>query len=71
MKESSKVIGTDMGTERLCVFCGEYWPLDDEFWNKRGNGYHSYCKACMTERKAELRSGSARKIRSRIKRQFN
>ena len=61
MKEASKIINTDLGPERLCVLCSEYWPLDDEFWNRRGKGCHSYCKACMTKRKAELRSGAPRR----------
>jgi len=22
----------ELGTEKLCSVCGEWWPLDDEFW---------------------------------------
>lgn len=22
----------ELGTERLCRVCGEWWPLDDDFW---------------------------------------
>jgi len=22
----------ELGTEKLCNICGEWWPLDEEFW---------------------------------------
>lgn len=27
-----RYIETELGTERLCKHCQEYWPADDEFW---------------------------------------
>jgi len=47
------IIRTELGLEKQCARCNEFWPLD--FYNRRGNGLHSYCKACMTERRRELR----------------
>lgn len=49
-------------TERRCVRCGEWWPADEEFFYRLSDGrLHSYCKACCTERKAELRRGAPRR----------
>lgn len=51
-----KFIETELGTEKLCIECQEYWPLDNEFWftyrnkpNKNGErstGYEAACKCC-------------------------
>lgn len=50
-----KLIETELGTERLCIHCGEYWPLDSEFWysrkskskkNPEARCYESACKCC-------------------------
>ncbi len=51
-----KFIETELGTEKLCIECQEYWPLDNEFWftyrnkpNKKGErtiGYEAACKCC-------------------------
>lgn len=27
-----KYIETELGKEKLCKHCGEYWPIDSEFW---------------------------------------
>jgi len=52
-----------IGPEKRCALCGEFWPLDKEFFNRKGERYwHSYCRSCMTERRRELRKGAARKI---------
>lgn len=65
MREAAKLRRGEMGLERLCVFCGEYWPIDDEFWFVLTDGrLHSYCKACCTQRRGELRNGGRRKIQS-------
>jgi hypothetical protein len=46
----------ELGLERLCVKCKDYWPLDDEFWFVLTDGrLHSYCKACCTQRRRELK----------------
>lgn len=47
-------IYTELGTERLCSTCGEFYPFDEEFFNKNGirNGrqqWTSKCKACFSE----------------------
>lgn len=53
------------GPERRCVRCGEYWPADTEFFYRRGDGLHSWCKACCTERTGELREGAPRLVARR------
>lgn len=63
LHEKDKLITTELGIERLCVLCCEYWPLDPEFFYKRGNGFHSYCKSCVTQRCHELRHGAVRKCK--------
>ena len=30
--QPSRYIETELGKEKLCIECNEYWPLDDEFW---------------------------------------
>ena len=47
---------TELGLERKCSRCQEFWPCDDEFFHASGNGFHSYCKACVSERCYELRN---------------
>jgi len=59
MKEKDKWIQTELGWERWCIRCEDYWPPD--FFNRKGDGLHSYCRACMTERKRELRADAQRK----------
>lgn len=49
---------TEIGTERQCNGCGEWWPLDKEFYhrNYRGiGGFLGTCRACFAERRG--RSG--------------
>lgn len=51
-----KFIETELGTEKLCIQCQEYWPLDSEFWfqykgkpKKDGSKticYEAACKSC-------------------------
>lgn len=45
---------TELGIERRCARCREFWPADDpEFWQritKRGRpAWHAYCRACLSE----------------------
>ena len=50
----SKVVRktTDLGTERLCKRCGEFWPEDDTFWFYDKHGWvMTPCRACWSERK--------------------
>ena len=35
MNQKPKLIETELGTEKLCIHCGEYYPLDDEFFHHR------------------------------------
>ncbi len=55
-----KKILTELGLEILCCKCNEYWPASIEFFYRKGGGWHSYCKACYSERLKELRNGAAR-----------
>jgi hypothetical protein len=58
---------TELGEEKKCAWCHDYWPLTDEFWHKRGDGFHSYCRACVSERSRELRNGAQRKTKRRTR----
>ena len=58
-----RFVRTELGIEKLCARCKEYWPLD--FYHRCGDGTHSYCKACVTERCYELRHGAVRLIAPR------
>jgi hypothetical protein len=35
--------------EKRCTKCGEYWPADLEFFSRKQNGLHSWCRACLRE----------------------
>jgi hypothetical protein len=45
-------IETELGTERLCRGCGEFWPdVDPEFWFlDRFGRVLGRCRACWSER---------------------
>ena len=54
-----KYIETELGKEKLCIECQEYWPLDEEFWWTRKNKsikdpngvrYEAACKCCYNVR---------------------
>lgn len=55
-EKPEKFIDTDLGIEKYCPHCDEYWPLDDAFWWPRGTSkkggqlWSSVCKACYDER---------------------
>ncbi len=45
---------TELGTERRCNACREWWPLDGEFFYRQPNGFRGFqgiCKACKAERR--------------------
>ena len=45
---------TELGTERRCNACGEWWPLDGEFFYRHPRGHGGFmgmCKACRAERR--------------------
>lgn len=49
------IIVTELGTERLCRGCGEFWPVDEEFWYFTTDRYGKSrvmgrCRACWSER---------------------
>lgn len=55
LAKKPKYIETELGREKLCIHCNEYWPLDDEFFfsgkRKLVNGtyakqYEATCKCC-------------------------
>lgn len=47
-------INTELGTEKRCTHCNEYFPFDEEFFYKNGfrNGVQQWtarCRACYIE----------------------
>lgn len=45
---------TELGLEKRCCMCHEFWPVDDEFFYIKKSGPdagepHSHCKACYLE----------------------
>ena len=55
------VAETELGVERQCNSCLEWWPLDAEFFYRQPNGFLGFqgmCKACRGERRG--RSGGSR-----------
>jgi hypothetical protein len=43
---------TDLGLEKLCSRCDEYYPADTEFWYYQPSsrqGLNNYCHACYRE----------------------
>ena len=48
----------ELGTEKYCNGCGEWWPLDDEFYyhypptSRYAGRFQSMCRACLVERQA-------------------
>lgn len=48
---------TELGEERQCRCCGEWWPHDAEFFGSDGHGgRNSWCLACIAEQKAISRA---------------
>lgn len=42
----------ELGLQKRCGRCKEYYPADREFFHHQGKGIgglHSYCKACVAE----------------------
>lgn len=51
VKLNKNEIITELGIEKKCLKCGEYWPSDEEFFNKNKKGRRgigSYCIDCNT-----------------------
>lgn len=48
------LMNTELGTERRCNSCGEFWPLDGEFYHRNPKGIGGFlgtCRACFAERR--------------------
>ncbi|MDM8181279.1 hypothetical protein [Marinobacter salarius] len=56
-----KTKDTELGTERRCTRCGEYWPDDAEFFYTKKGKTQQPCKACY----AHLPSRVARRAGAR------
>ena len=55
------VIFTEIGREKSCASCGEFWPADSEFYlsdYKRSDGLSSWCKGCLLASKRKQREKS-------------
>lgn len=52
-----------LGTMKSCSKCGEWWPLDEEFYyrNRTCNKFYSECRACYREWDAKRRVRTGRK----------
>ncbi len=51
--QSNKIRVTDLGTEKLCTSCNEWWPADTDFFHAQPSGVGGLfycCKACYFER---------------------
>ena len=47
-----QTITTELGLEKRCTKCGEYYPADTEFFYHQNRGplyLHSWCRACCSE----------------------
>ena len=71
--QKPKYIETELGREKLCIECGEYWPLDDEFWFHRNakllsgatsKRYEAACKCCYNIRYRPQRIKGTNHIKS-------
>ena len=58
VEEKPRYIETELGKEKLCKHCGDYWPVDGDFWfmNNRklkdgtiSSRPDSACKACYSK----------------------
>lgn len=58
--QSGQYIAGSTGIEKRCPKCGDYWPIDTEFWfthTSTADGLHTWCKACYLERRYPARYG--------------
>ena len=53
--QKPRLIETELGAEKICICCKEYWPLDDEFFyhrmrpkadGSRSKQWEAVCKSC-------------------------
>lgn len=63
MKRKAAVVPeeVELGPQRRCTRCGDYWPADPEFFYTRRHGteLHSWCRACWGEWHRERRAALA------------
>ena len=66
MNNRAITIESELGMEKRCVACEQYWPADLEFYSssKSVDGLAPRCRACVAERfrgsiNAHLRAGHA------------
>jgi hypothetical protein len=52
----SRYRDTDLGREARCSKCGEWWPVDSEFYYFLRGAPHSWCKACYLDDRHAKRS---------------
>jgi hypothetical protein len=45
----------ELGAQRLCTDCHEWWPDTDEFFGRCGRGQYRQCRACRKEERTGLR----------------
>ena len=46
-------IHSDAGPEKCCLACGEYWPMDTDFYERAAlsrDGLSMRCRACIKEK---------------------
>jgi len=53
--ETGRLLQTELGLEKRCGKCGEYWPFDNEFFYSQ----KSHCIACFAVWRDEKRGISA------------
>lgn len=77
--EVPKKIFTELGAEKFCKHCQEYWPMDEEFFywqwttsKKTGERYKQFgsvCKACYDvyyNRRSNRKVGKIRSFHEKI-----
>ncbi len=57
---------TEVGQERFCPSCAEWWPADKEFFWATKGVLSKTCKACSKEKAAKAPSVIARKAAKRV-----
>jgi|GEM_PF-1047459 len=63
--KSGRYLMTELGLERLCSRCGDYYPADTEFWYYQPSaaaGLHNNCHACYREITGRLSAADKRML---------
>ena len=67
----AEIRDTELGQEKKCTRCGEWWPNDLEFFPRcarNKGGLDTFCRACRTD---AIRNAPSRKKRSTMKREVD